>query len=56
MKEQVRFICTSVVGGWQTALVYGDVEVAFGPVFDDVTRLWNWQGVNLPHRKHEVSK
>jgi hypothetical protein len=45
-----HFISVSVIGGWQTALVYGDrVEVAFGPVFNSVLDLWKWQGANLEH-------
>lgn len=47
-----KFISKSVIGGWQTALVYGEqVEIAFGPVFNRATDLWKWQGKNLPHAK-----
>jgi hypothetical protein len=45
-----KFISLSVLGGWQTALVYGEiVQIAFGPVFNSAVDLWNWQKVNLPH-------
>ncbi len=44
-----KFISKSVLGGWQTALVYADsIEVTFGPVFNRATDLWKWQSVNLP--------
>lgn len=49
MERAVKFICKSVIGGWQTALVYRDVEICFGPVFNSATDLWNWQAENLPH-------
>lgn len=37
--------CLSVLGGWQTHFV--GTEVTFGPVFNRVQDLWDWQKANL---------
>ena len=37
--------CKSVVGGWVTCVVETGYE--FGPVFNKITDLWNWQRANL---------
>lgn len=36
-----RYVCESVIGGWQSC--FADSHVKFGPVFNDVADLWNWQ-------------
>ena len=41
----MSFCCVSVPGGWQTAVT--KTGYPFGPVFNDVEDLWNWQKVNL---------
>jgi len=37
--------CKSVLGGWQTQVVCSGY--LFGPVFNKITDLWEWQRVNL---------
>lgn len=37
----MKIACKSVVGGWQTVL--SETDEVFGPVFNKVTDLWNWQ-------------
>ena len=37
--------CMSVVGGWQTCVV--ETGYLFGPVFNKVNELWDWQKSNL---------
>ncbi len=40
--------CISVPGGWQTLVYTTDGgEYPFGPVFNKVTDLWDWQRANL---------
>lgn len=41
----LSFCCVSVPGGWQTAVTR--TGYTFGPVFNSVNDLWNWQKVNL---------
>lgn len=36
-----RAVCESVVGGWQSC--DADTGNKFGPVFNDVADLWEWQ-------------
>lgn len=46
------FDCHSVVGGWQSGWFAHGVElpkVTFGPSFNEIQDLWNWQSINLPH-------
>ncbi len=42
---KVNIQCKSVVGGWQTMVV--ETGYLFGPVYNSITDLWNWQRVNL---------
>lgn len=37
--------CKNVMGGWQTMVV--ETGYLFGPVFNAITDLWNWQRANL---------
>ena len=40
--------CLSVPGGWQTVVYPADGgKYPFGPVFNKVTDLWDWQRANL---------
>lgn len=40
--------CLSVPGGWQTRVYTADGnDWLFGPVFNKVTDLWDWQRANL---------
>ncbi len=41
----VQLNCASVPGGWQTAIK--GTEVTFGPVFNRIQDLWNWQRANI---------
>ena len=41
----IQLNCTSVAGGWQTAIK--DTEVTFGPVFNRIQDLWAWQRANI---------
>ena len=38
----MKLVCVSVCGGWQSALA--DTGELFGPVFNSVNDLWQWQG------------
>lgn len=40
-----EIVCKSVAGGWQSCLAH--TECTFGPVFNKVNDLWEWQKVNL---------
>jgi hypothetical protein len=44
----VEVRCLSVLGGWQTCV--GQTDITFGPVFNNITDLWNWQKENLTWR------
>lgn len=38
----------SVVGGWQTALIFADgTESLIGPVYNKCSDTWDWQKANL---------
>ena len=40
--------CASVPGGWQTVVYTADGgDYLFGPVYNRVTDLWDWQRANL---------
>jgi hypothetical protein len=39
--------CISVISGWQSAVEGQNVHYGFGPVFNNITDLWNWQKENL---------
>lgn len=40
--------CANVPGGWQTVVYTADGgEYTFGPVYNRVTDLWDWQRANL---------
>ena len=40
--------CANVPGGWQTVVYTTDNgQYLFGPVYNRVTDLWNWQRANL---------
>jgi len=40
--------CANVPGGWQTVVYTADGEkYPFGPVYNRVTDLWDWQRSNL---------
>ena len=41
----VEVECLNVPGGWQTAIK--KTGYTFGPVYNSITDLWRWQGVNL---------
>ena len=41
----IQLNCASVAGGWQTAIK--GTEVTFGPVFNRIQDLWNWQRANI---------
>lgn len=44
-----NFCCISVVGGWQTAIITIKKQTyTFGPVFNDIKDLWDWQKENFP--------
>jgi len=38
-------VCLSVVSGWQSA--FKDTEITFGPSFQNIQDLWNWQAKNI---------
>lgn len=44
----VKFICVSVLGGWQSAVSVNNENTPFGPIFNKMTDLWAWQRENLP--------
>ena len=38
----------SVIGGWQTELVFADGStVRVGPVYHSCNQVWHWQRVNM---------
>lgn len=37
--------CKSVLGGWQTQVAA--TGYLFGPIFNSITDLWDWQAANL---------
>ena len=39
------YTCKSVINGWQTCLQ--ETGETFGPAFNDIRDLWNWQRANL---------
>jgi len=40
--------CSNVPGGWQTVVYTSDGgKYSFGPVYNRVTDLWDWQRANL---------
>jgi len=40
----IEMVCVSVAGGWQSGFkATGEV---FGPVFNDIRKLWAWQREN----------
>ena len=41
----IQIACVSVLGGWQT--VVAQTEIHFGPVFNRLEDLWDWQRENL---------
>jgi hypothetical protein len=41
----MKLSCKSVAGGWQTCV--DKTEYCFGPVFNDIKDLWQWQRINL---------
>lgn len=41
----IKIQCKSVAGGWQTCVV--DTDYVFGPVFNRIQDLWNWQSVHM---------
>lgn len=44
----MKITCASVLGGWQTSIKTADgVEYPFGPVFNKITNLYDWQRENL---------
>jgi hypothetical protein len=45
----MEITCISVPGGWQTMvyLINDKKAYPFGPVFNKVTDLWDWQRANL---------
>lgn len=43
--KPVEFCCVSVAGGWQTAI--RKTGYSFGPVFNRINDLWNWQKENI---------
>ena len=48
----INIQCKSVAGGWQTCVA--ETEFLFGPVFNRIQDLWNWQSVNLFSLKERV--
>lgn len=45
MARVKSIICVSVCGGWQSG--FSQTEITFGPIFNKVQDLWNWQRANL---------
>lgn len=44
----MRITCTNVMNGWQTVVRTEDGQNwPFGPVFNRVSDLWDWQRKNL---------
>ena len=44
----MKITCISVPGGWQTLVYTTDGgEFPFGPVYNRVNDLWDWQRANL---------
>ena len=41
----MELTCTSVAGGWQTEITATGYK--FGPVFNRIQDLWNWQRENV---------
>lgn len=39
--------CESVLGGWQSAVAGQNMMHTFGPIFNEIQDLWNWQKENL---------
>ena len=48
----VNILCKSVVGGWQTCVT--ETGYLFGPVFNSIQDLWNWQRINMYSLKERV--
>jgi hypothetical protein len=44
-KEQIMYSSVSVLKGWQT--MHNSSGTIFGPAFNKVTDLWEWQHNNL---------
>jgi hypothetical protein len=40
-----KYSCKSVLGGWQT--IENSSEKLFGPIFNKINDLWDWQLKNL---------
>jgi len=51
------YVCISVPGGWQTAVLNTDLTVRelIGPVFYGTADLWRWQRENLYKNQEVVS-
>ena len=47
MIRETKICCVSVLGGWQSAVEGQHVTYAFGPVFNNIQDLWNWQKENI---------
>ena len=44
----MKISCANVSGGWQTQIQTADgVEYPFGPVYNKITDLYEWQRKNL---------
>jgi hypothetical protein len=44
----MKISCANVVGGWVTIMIPTDgKEYTFGPVYNKISDLWDWQRKNL---------
>ena len=44
----MKISCASVIGGWVTVMYPADGgEYTFGPVYNKISDLWDWQRRNL---------
>ncbi len=44
----MKISCANVVGGWVTIMYAADgKEYTFGPVYNKISDLWDWQRKNL---------
>lgn len=51
----IEITCINVVGGWQSAVKSPNINYPFGPIFNSINDLWEWQRNNLPPSPLPVS-
>jgi hypothetical protein len=49
----MKIVCLNVLGGWQSCIQ--GTDATFGPVFNSITDLWNWQREVYDTQKEAVN-